>query len=243
VVVVVGGVVVVVVGGRVVVVGGWVVVVVAPPEDGVVVVVGLVPLPATEPPELGGAELPPVDAGAVVDGDCEWDDVLLLPFNGPLVLAPESRFGAPPPTTLPAEAGVLGAWLFPEDDPVVPAGNAEFSSPQSLAVVLWVVVWTPGSEAETELPAPPRTTPIPRLITAPAMTNAVPRRRRTRSPTPREATAATRKAYTKRDVRGSNQLAMAAATGASSIMTLDWGRDDARKGLISSPAASSAAGM
>lgn len=197
VVVVVGGglVVVVVVGGRVVVVGGRVVAVV-PPEVVVCVVVGFVPLPATVPPELDGDEagLPPLDAGAVVDGDWEWDPVLLLPFNGPLVLAPDSRLGAPPPTTLPADAGVLGAWLFPDDEPVVPDGNGEFNSPQSLAVVPWVVVWTPGREAETELPAPPRTTPIPRLITAPAMTNAVPRRRRRRSPTPREVTAATRKA-------------------------------------------------
>ena len=239
-----GGWVVVVVGGRVVVVGGWVVGVV-PADDGLVVgvEVGGVPLPGGVPPEPEGVGLPPVGAGAV-DGDWEWDaELSVLPFNGPAALGPASRLGAPPPTTLPAEAGVLGAWLFPEDDPVVPDGNAEFSSPQSLAVVPWVEVCTLGRDAETELPAPPRITPMPRLITAPAITRAVPRRRRRRSPTPRKATAATRKAYTRRDVRGSIRPTTVTATEATGVMNLEVGREEARKGLISSPPASSAAGM
>lgn len=195
VVVVVGGVVVVVVGGRVVVVGGRVVGVV-PPVGGLVVgvEVGWVPPAGGVAPGPDGAGLPPVDAAAV-DGAWAWEVALsVLPFSGPAVFEPASRLEAPPPTTLPADAGVLGAWLFPEDDPVVPDGSADRSSPQSLALVPWVEVCTPGRDAETELPAPPRITPMPRLITAPKITKAVPRRRRMSCATPSEATAVTRDA-------------------------------------------------
>jgi hypothetical protein len=111
------------------------------------------------------------------------------------VLPPASRLEEPPPTTLPAEAGVLGAWLLPDEEPVVPDEILVRSSPQSLALVLLVLEdCTPGRDADTELPAPPRMTPTPKLITAPAITSAVPSRRRRTSPMPRAATSATRPA-------------------------------------------------
>lgn len=190
-----------VVGGRVVVVVGGRVVVGLPPPEVVEVVVGLVPHPGPLDPPAGVVGLgdPPVGAGVVAAGDWAWDpdeDGLVTEVSGPAVLGPAVRVEDPPPTTLPAEAGVLGAWLLPEDEPVVPDEMPVRSSPQSLAVVEWVLLefCTPAREADTELPAPPRTIPTPKLITAPAMTNAVPSRRRRTSRTPREATEATRPA-------------------------------------------------
>ena len=191
-----GWVVVVVVGGRVVVVVVGRVVVGLPPEV-VEVVVGWVPLPGPlDPPEgVVGLGDPSVDAGVVAAGDWAWEDGLVPEVNGPAVLDPASRLEDPPPATLPAEAGALGAWLMPEEEPVVPEEMPVRSSPQSLAVVEWVLEFcTPAREADTEVPAPPRMIPTPKLTTAPAITSAVPRRRQMTSPTPREATAATRPA-------------------------------------------------
>jgi hypothetical protein len=196
VVVVVGGW-VVVVGGWVVVVGGWVVVVggrvmvvvggrVVVVVGGRVVVVGEV---------LVVVELP---AGADVDEACEWEGVDeggLLGASGPAVFDPANSAVAGPPTTL-CELLLVGAWLGPEADPVVPeADDTGRNSPQSFifdpAPWLPETLLAPGREAETELPAPPRNTPTPRLMTAPPTTKAVPSRCRRNSPTPREATAAT----------------------------------------------------
>ena len=191
--------VVVVVGGWVVVVvGGWVVVVVV--VGRVVVVVGRVVVVGGRVVVVGFEVLVVVEfpAGADVDGGCEWEGVdegELLGANGPAVFDPANSAVAGPPTTLP-EALLVGAWLGPEADPVVPeADDTGRSSPQSFifdpAPWLAETLLVPGREAETELPAPPATTPTPRLMTAPPTTKAVPRRRRRNSPTPREATAAT----------------------------------------------------
>ncbi len=184
--VVVGGrvVVVVVVGFVVVVVVGFEVVVVVVGFEVVVVVVGF---------EVVGL---PAEAG--VDEACELEGVgegELLGASGPAVFDPANSAVAGPPTTF-CEPLPVGAWLCPEADPVVPeADDTGRSSPQSFifdpAPCLAETLLTPGREAETELPAPPRNTPTPRLITAPPTTKAVPRRCRRNSPTPREATAAT----------------------------------------------------
>ena len=191
--------VVVVVGGWVVVVvGGWVVVVVV--VGRVVVVVGRVVVVGGRVVVVGFEVLVVVEfpAGADVDGGCELEGVgegELLGANGPAVFDPANSAVAGPPTTL-CEPLLVGAWLGPEADPVVPEADATGrSSPQSFifdpAPWLAETLLVPGREAETELPAPPATTPTPRLMTAPPTTKAVPRRRRRNSPTPREATAAT----------------------------------------------------
>ena len=186
VVVVVGGWVVVVVGGWVVVVGGRVVVVVG----GRVVVVGEV---------LVVVEFP---AGADVDGGCEWEGVdegELLGANGPAVFDPANSSVAGPPTTF-CETLLVGAWLCPEADPVVPEADVTGrNSPQSfifdpaLPCVSGDICAGKGGRDRTAGAA--RHHPnAPRLMTAPPTTKAVPSRRRRNSPTPREATAATRMA-------------------------------------------------
>jgi hypothetical protein len=196
-VVVVGGlVVVVVVGGLVVVVvvGGLVVVVVVGGLVVVVVVGGLVVVVV-----VGGLVVGVVVVVAVgADGEWEADDVNddgLLGANGPAVFDPANSSVAGPPTTF-CETLLVEAWLCPEADPVVPEADVTGrNSPQSFTLdpAPWLAeaLLTPGREAETELPAPPRITPTPRLMTAPPTTKAVPSRRRRNSATPREATAAT----------------------------------------------------
>ncbi|MGH9096991.1 MAG: hypothetical protein ACRDWB_06175 [Acidimicrobiales bacterium] len=108
-----------------------------------------------------GAEEPPLGVVAGADDDSEWDGAAeFVPgTNAPAVLDPFNTFGDPPPTTLPAETGVL---VFTAPQPMVLKPTLDG-------------LCTLGRIAETELPAPPKIIPIPRLTMPPAIITAVPR--------------------------------------------------------------------